>query len=119
MVKGNSKLNIPATHKCGNQFLDELNTELKDHLGNFFKIVQDVSVNQVNSDNALNDVERSELLAPYFTEKHWPENELKWEFIDINIPKITNNLRKHFDYKNDQRKDYNDATIYSEIIHCG
>jgi hypothetical protein len=73
----------------------------------------------LDEDSVDADVERSKLLALYFKDKHWPGKGILWEFIDINIRKVTTDLRKHLDYKNDQRKGYNDAAIYSEIIHCG
>jgi hypothetical protein len=54
--------------------------------------MQDITVTRVNSGNAFNDVERSELLAPYFTKKHWPGKGISWEFI-VPLTPYTGNAR--------------------------
>jgi hypothetical protein len=63
--------------------------------------MQDVLLNQANKGNALNDSKRSELLRHHTLLRSTGLGKLLWEFVDINIEKITTDLRKHLDYKND------------------
>ena len=117
-INDDPNLKVPATHIAGDTFLNQINPTLKAELGKFFKFVQDVVVVDVNRGNALNNTNRANLLQPHFTEKHWPTAGLLWEFIDLNIRKNNGQqLRKHLDYKNDNRAGYNDVAVYTTIVH--
>lgn len=77
LVNGDPKLKIPATHTCEDVFLDKLeetsnNRRLKYELSAFFRFIQDVVVNKVNNGKALNDTKQSNLLGPFFNERHFP-----------------------------------------------
>jgi hypothetical protein len=85
----------------------------------FFKSIEDSLVVHVNNGNALDNSMRANLLGPYFNERHWPGRGLLWEFIDLNIRKVSKTLVKHLDYQNDSRDGYNDVAVYCECIHHG
>jgi hypothetical protein len=78
-LNGDPRFKVPATHICGNEFLDKLENEssetkqLKYDLGTFFKSIQDILVVYVNNGNALDNSMRANLLGPYFNERHWPQ----------------------------------------------
>ena len=48
-------------------------------------------------------------------EKHWPGKQIKFEYINMSIREVSDQLKMHFDRKNDARDGYQNCMVYSFI----
>lgn len=57
--------------------------------------------------------ERTELCKSKFVDKQWPGKQIKFEYINMSIREESDQLKMHFDRKNDARVGYQNCTVYS------
>ncbi len=63
--------------------------------------------------SSCNDDLRTGIVSDLFLEAGWDGPSVRWEYINISIRSVDDDLWKHFDGKNDRRRGYDHVAVYS------
>ena len=110
-------ISIPKLHIDGKKFLSEMtvrNPILLADFGNLLSYFSQLLCDMYVSCTMKS--ERTTINKKYFTCNYWPELDIIFEFIDVNIKKCDRGLLMHFDKMNDWRKGYNKSVVYSYVM---
>ena len=97
--------------------ITRMGTPVCNGLGNILKYFQ--SVHLIECSGAMNNYGRSKLTGPRFGDVCWPGMNILWEYLNISVRSVKDELRMHMDYFNDRQKGYNHTVVYSYLVTEG
>lgn len=112
--KGNKRYLLPDIHKKGEHLLDNMDENLKSNFGKLLKECEN-AVRRQHPD-AFCDVFRNDFWRKLWSEIHWPNLCLSWEFVDISVKLPSQNMKCHLDYMNDYRTGYTYCAVISSVV---
>ena len=105
---------LPPLNQQGEMLLNNMNLALKEKLGDLLKQCQGI-LQQRYPDAYRNEL-RNSFWRRYWSAAHWPDLDLFWEFIDINLRSPSVVLGCHLDYMNDTCEGYSHCLVYSQVV---